>query len=101
MGSEVDIPILLPDEESTKYLKNVSFNKLMHTEQEGTTQSLTENGRPNITLTIDEVNERTLGGLFMLFECATAYLGEYYGINAFDQPGVELSKNITKDLLTK
>lgn len=99
-GLDVEIPAIYPEESSVLYLKGVSFKKLIHTEQEGTTRSLTQNGRPNITITIDSVNEETLGGMFMLFECATAFLGEFFGINAFDQPGVELSKKITKQLLT-
>ncbi|MCD6109406.1 glucose-6-phosphate isomerase [bacterium] len=97
-GADEEIPML--NDNSAKYLKGVSFKKLMHTEQEGTIKALTKNGRPNIILTIDNVNEETIGELFMLFECATAFLGEFFNINTFDQPGVELSKNITKELLT-
>jgi glucose-6-phosphate isomerase len=67
---------------------------------EGTIGSLNKNERPNITLSLDKVSAHTLGELFMLFMGATAFLGELYGINAFDQPGVELSKNLTKELLS-
>lgn len=91
--------VLIPGDE-VDYLKGVSFNKLMHTEQKGTTDALTHNKKPNITVNVPEVNEYNLGALFMLFEGATAFLGEFYGINAFDQPGVELSKKFTKKLLT-
>jgi glucose-6-phosphate isomerase len=31
----------------------------------------------------------------MLLEIATALAGELYGVNAFDQPGVELGKRFT------
>lgn len=92
--------LMIPDSE-VDYLKGVSFNKLMHTEQQGTTDALTHNKKPNITLNVPKVDEENLGALFMLFEGATAFLGEFYGINAFDQPGVELSKKLTKELLTK
>lgn len=100
MGPDVDVPNLYPEEESLQYLNNLSFQKLIHTEMEGTVQSLTQNDRPNITLELDKVTEHTLGELFLLFEGATAFLGEFFNINAFDQPGVELSKQITKKLLT-
>ncbi len=82
------------------YLDDLSFTSLLHTEMEGTVQSLTENGRPNMTITASRLDEETLGALFMLFEAATAFLGEFYEINAFDQPGVELSKQITLKLLS-
>lgn len=98
-GTTIDIPVKKDDPEM-HYLHGVSFTKLMHTEQEGTQESLIKNNRPLITLSIDTINEEYLGGLFMLFECATAFLGEFFNINAFDQPGVELSKVITKKLLT-
>ena len=35
----------------------------------------------------------------MLAEWQTAYAGEFYDINAFDQPGVELGKQLTYALL--
>jgi glucose-6-phosphate isomerase len=35
----------------------------------------------------------------MLFELATAYAGQLYGVNAFDQPGVELGKQFTYAML--
>jgi glucose-6-phosphate isomerase len=35
----------------------------------------------------------------MLFEIATAYAGDLYGVNAFDQPGVELGKQFAYAML--
>lgn len=96
-GSEIAIPA--PKDSPFAYLHNISFQKLFQTGFEGTRASLTRNLRPNITLTIDEINASALGGLFLFFEGATAFLGELYGINTFDQPGVELSKQLTKELL--
>ena len=81
------------------HLEDLSFTELLHTEMEGTVQSFTKNGRPNMTINLELINEETLGALFMLFQGATAFLGEFYEINAFDQPGVELSKQITLKLL--
>lgn len=87
------------DLEEIAYLKNLTFNTLLHTEMQGTINALTKQDRPNITLEIGKVDEENLGALFMLFEGATAFLGEFFEINAFDQPGVELSKTLTKKLL--
>ncbi len=99
LGAEVKIPHLLPDNEALGYLQNITFNKLINTEKKATEAAYTQNDRPSITLQIDEVNAYSLGELFMLFEGATAFLGEFYGINAFDQPGVELSKILTREML--
>src|SRR5207237_295279 len=56
-------------------------------------------GRPNMTLTLDRVDPFHLGGLLMFLELATAYAGRLYGVNAFDQPGVELGKQFTYAML--
>jgi glucose-6-phosphate isomerase len=93
--------ITIPEDDSIEYLKDITFGRLLHTEMEGTIQSLTKNNRPNITISIPRVDAHYLGQLFMLFEAATAFLGEFYEINAFNQPGVELSKKITNELLAK
>ena len=98
-GVTVPIPNLYPNEPSVAFLKRANFNKLIEVEYQGTAQALTHNQRPNLTITIDQIDENHLGQLFMLFEGATSFLGEFFNINAFDQPGVELSKNLTKNIL--
>ncbi len=98
---DLPIPPLPKELPELQYLDHITFGKLLKTEMEGTAQALTKNGRPNLTIEIDEINEYTLGELFMFFEGATAFLGEFFNINAFDQPGVELSKNITRELLSQ
>ena len=92
--------IKIPDPE-VDFLKGVTFNKLLKTEKHGTEQALTKQDRPNLTIQIDQITPETLGELFMLFEGSIAFLGEFFQIDAFDQPGVELSKKITKELLQK
>lgn len=95
----IPIPKKYITNERVSFLKNTSFNELINIELEATAQSYTQNNRPNITIEIDAVDEYHLGSLCMLFEGATAFLGEYFNINAFDQPGVELAKIKTKELL--
>jgi glucose-6-phosphate isomerase len=52
-----------------------------------------------MTLTLDAVDPWHVGGLIMFLELATAYAGELYGVNAFDQPGVELGKRFTYGMM--
>jgi glucose-6-phosphate isomerase len=35
----------------------------------------------------------------MLLEIATSYAGQFYGVDAYDQPGVELGKQFTYAML--
>ncbi len=60
-----------------------------------TEYALVKAGQPNMTLTIPEINEFTVGQILYLFEVATGFAGELMHINAFDQPGVEEGKNAT------
>lgn len=92
----------IPEIENAKlsYLSGLRFGELMAIELKGTRQAVSEYKKPNLTIEIPEVNAYELGQLFMFFECSIAFLGEYYKINAFDQPGVELSKKLTRQLLS-
>lgn len=58
----------------------------------GTRQALTESGRESITISIPEVNARTLGMLIALFERAVSIYASLVNINAYHQPGVEAGK---------
>lgn len=86
--------------EALNYLSERSFDEILRAELQATEQALTEYQKPNLRIQIDQVDEYNLGSLFMLFECSIAFLGEYYRINAFDQPGVELGKQLTKKILS-
>ncbi len=52
-----------------------------------------------MTIEIDRVNGANVGALMMFFEIATSYAGQLYGIDAFNQPGVELGKQFAYALL--
>ena len=89
------------ENEAMSYLSGVSFHELMNVEKKATEQALAQYKKPVANIVIPEVNARELGKLFMFFEASIAFLGEFYNIDAFNQPGVELSKNLTKEFLTK
>jgi len=76
-----------------------SFKQLMDIEKNATAQSLTKQNRPNITIKIHRAKAAELGELFMLMQGSIAFLGEFFNIDAFNQPGVELSKKLTKESL--
>lgn len=98
---DLEIPFDEAFQEELGYLKGVSFNKLLQTEMQGTMSALLQAGKPCVLLTLDQLNEESLGELFLLLEGSIAFLGELFEINAYDQPGVELSKKLTKELLSK
>jgi glucose-6-phosphate isomerase len=58
----------------------------------GTRQALYENGRDSITLTLKDVDARSVGVLIAVYERAVGYYASLIGINAYHQPGVEAGK---------
>jgi glucose-6-phosphate isomerase len=96
---DVEIPRLHGDIPELAYLGGHRLGELLDIERRATAGALARRGRPNMTLTIDRVDAFHLGALFMFLELATAYAGRLYGVNAFDQPGVELGKQFTYAML--
>src|SRR5262249_24128186 len=91
--------VVIPKVDKEHYLGGRTLNDLLKAEELGTRAALTKAERPNLTVSVDEISETTLGELFFFFEMATAYMGELLNINAFDQPGVELAKVYTHALM--
>ncbi len=54
--------------------------------------------RPSTTLVLDSLTPQALGALIALYEHKTFVLSVLWGINAFDQWGVELGKSLALDL---
>ncbi|KXS40632.1 MULTISPECIES: glucose-6-phosphate isomerase [unclassified Candidatus Frackibacter] len=97
--AEIKIPEEYRNIKGVSYLGGHTLNQLIKTEQSATELALTKNGRLNCTINLPEVNEFTMGQLLYMFELQTAFAGELYNINAFNQPGVELGKNYTYGIL--
>jgi Glucose-6-phosphate isomerase len=85
--------------DSMGYLQDKDLGDLFRAERQATEIALTEAGRPNATVWVDRINEASMGDLIMFSQYVTAYAGELYDINAFDQPGVEYGKKLTFALM--
>jgi glucose-6-phosphate isomerase len=92
---DLQIPRAYEDLEGVGYLGGHTMAELLNVECDATRRALTEAGRPNCTIRLGEPNEENLGYLLQALEVQTAIAGALYGVNAFDQPGVEAGKQIT------
>ncbi|MBX6763438.1 MAG: glucose-6-phosphate isomerase [Rubrobacteraceae bacterium] len=92
---DLEIPPAYEDLEGVGYLGGHTMAELLNVECDATRRALTEAGRPNATIRLDRISEENLGYLFVALEVQTAIAGSLYGVNAFDQPGVEASKRFT------
>lgn len=65
----------------------------------GTREALFDSGRDSITITVNEVDGRSVGALIALYERAVGLYAELVDINAYHQPGVEAGKKAAATIL--
>ena len=81
------------------YLSGKSLNELISAEAASTKVSLTDYQKPNVTISIPQINEYYLGQLLYTLMIQTAITGALYNIDTFGQPGVEQARNYTYALM--
>lgn len=92
------------DDENLDELNYIAEKKLSYVNQkamEGTILAHVDGDVPNIVIDVDYLDELSIGHLIYFFEKSCAVSGMLFGINPFDQPGVEKYKSNMYDLLGK
>lgn len=100
-NSDITIEADKDDLDGLNYLagKNVSYvNSRAIT---GTVLAHNDGGVPNLSLTVDKMDEYCFGNMVYFFEKACGISGYILGVNPFDQPGVEAYKKNMFALLGK
>jgi glucose-6-phosphate isomerase len=103
---EVTIPRTVTGIDTSRYpafsiLQGHTLQELLHIEQRAISLVLTKRGRPHLTFQLDRLDERNLGALYFSFSVLTAFIGTLWGLNPFDQPGVEEGKIYIRQALTE
>jgi glucose-6-phosphate isomerase len=89
----------IADRPELDYLAGRTMGDLMAAEAQATAESLRAHGRPVRTMTLERLDERTLGGLLQHFMLETALAADLLAVDAYDQPAVEDGKRRTKAAL--
>lgn len=92
------------DEQNTdglNYLQSKTIQEINHTAELGTRMAHIDGGVPNLSITLPDISETSLGELIYFFEFACAMGGYLMRINPFNQPGVEAYKKNMFRLLGK
>ena len=84
---------------SLKMLSPYNLSSLMKAELAGTQKALEKHDRPYASLTLDKLDEKSLGSLILFTECLTAAVGISLAIDPFNQPGVEDGKKFAFEWL--
>jgi glucose-6-phosphate isomerase len=94
-GEDVAIPGRdgLPAE--LAYLAGHTLGGLLRAEREATAEALARAGRMSCLVELADLSAESVGEALMFFQLATGYAGAWYGVDPFDQPGVELGKRLT------
>jgi len=82
-------------------LAGESHERLIHAEGKATSHALYKQQVPSLDIILDEINEENIAQLLYILQIMTALAGDLYGVNPFNQPGVELGKKYTYALLGK
>lgn len=92
---EQDVP------EAFSYLGGKSLSALLKAELLGTGAALTRAQRPTVHVRLDRISEDRLGALLFALELETVLAADLYGVNAYDQPGVEAGKKYAFGILSR
>lgn len=82
-----------------EYLAGAKLSKLLNSEKQATEYALLTDKRPCLTIIFDNVDAYSVGQFIYLYEVVTSIAGALFGINAYDQPAVELGKEATFALM--
>jgi glucose-6-phosphate isomerase len=100
-GADIRIPEVFTDKEGIGYLGGHLLSELIKAEEESTELALAKSKRPSMAIHVPFIDAYHIGQLFQFFEIATAFTGFLYGVNPFNQPGVEEGKNFTYGMMGK
>jgi len=83
------------------YLAGQPMSRLLNAEKAATEYALLHDKRPCLTVLFDGIDAAAIGQFIYLFEVTTSLAGLLFGIDAYDQPAVELGKDATFALMDK
>lgn len=97
-----DFDFEIHDQKNCKTLfGNKKLSEIVNVEQSTTIQVLNQKKLPIRIFSIETLNEETLGALMMQMFLEVILIADTKAINPFDQPAVELRKDLAKSILQK
>jgi glucose-6-phosphate isomerase len=93
--------ITIKNLEKTDFVNGLNLADLLNAQCEATLETLVEKNIPVDIIELDTLNEESIGALIFYYELLTAIAGKAFGINTYDQPGVEFGKRKLFEKLSK
>jgi len=82
-----------------QYLQDKRLHEVVTAGLRGTRESLRQRGCPSFLLKLPSLEPEAVGELILFFEVVASLMGVFLGINPFDQPAVDESKRLARELL--
>jgi glucose-6-phosphate isomerase len=98
-GTGPSIDAALADAAGVGYLSGRTAGDLVAAQADALPQALASAGRPVRTFDLARLDERSLGALMMHMMLETILAARLLGVDPFDQPAVELAKQIARERL--
>ncbi|MFL2051587.1 glucose-6-phosphate isomerase [Leuconostoc mesenteroides] len=99
--SNIDLPHEDGNNDGLQYLEGVTIDEVNTKASQGVTLAHVDGGVPNLVVHLPAQDAYSLGYLIYFFEIAVGASGYTFGINPFNQPGVEAYKTAMFALLGK
>lgn len=99
--SNIDLPHEDGNNDGLQYLEGVTIDEVNTKASQGVTLAHVDGGVPNLAVHLPAQDAYSLGYLIYFFEIAVGASGYTFGINPFNQPGVEAYKTAMFALLGK
>ena len=96
---DADLPLELNKLFGQEVCENRTFGDLLNIERIASTLALNKYKKPSETITIEVVDECSIGKLFMFFILKMCFTGALLNINPFGQPAVESIKREVANIL--
>jgi glucose-6-phosphate isomerase len=93
------VPRDLADDPKLGYLAGRRMGDLLDAEQRATAETLIKRGCPTRILSVETVDERSVGALMMHYFLETILAAHLLGVDPFDQPAVEEGKVLARRYL--
>jgi len=83
------------------YLSGKNMSSLFNSEKKATEYALLLGSRPCLNIIFERVEPYSVGQFIYLYQVTTSLIAGLFGINAYDQPAVELGKEATFALMQR
>ncbi len=100
-SKRVEIPYDEENKDGLNYLLSHSLNQINQVALQATSKAHVSGGVAQIKISVENMNEKTIGTILYFFEYACALSAYTLKVNPFNQPGVEAYKNNMFELLGK